>query len=52
MWSLIDPFTGRMRRNLLDLMTTEDENDKVYIDAYEGDVISGRTAGYVLDKYQ
>ncbi len=44
---------GRVQTNLLDLIVTLPEDEKVFIDdSFEGDLIYNRSAGWFLDKYQ
>ncbi len=50
-WSINDPFTGRMRKNLADLIAGL-HGGKVYVDTFKGDVIGGEYIDDILEKYQ
>lgn len=50
-WSIADG-VSRMRRNLLDLIAAQDEDNRIYVDSYKDDPIYNRSAGYIVDQYQ
>lgn len=50
-WSIKDPFTGRMRRNLADLIAGLSRG-KVYVDTFEGPTIGGEYIDDIFDRYQ